>query len=103
MREQARPLAAELAGLVRLAVFSTEPLDLNRLQLARIPTSGVSVLQGTGPDGRESAFWTVPRPLSYELRRDASRVVSVSVLGRENNRWTWISRPASLTSPDQPS
>lgn len=96
MRDQARPLAAELASLIRLAVFSTEALDLDRMPLRRLPTSGVSIPLGTAQDGREGAFWAAPRPLSYEMRRDVSRVVTVSVLGREANRWTWISLPASL-------
>ncbi len=101
MGEQARPLAVELASVIRLAVFSTQPVELERMPLRRLSTSGVSLLLATSAQGSEAAFWQPSRPLSYELHRDTSRVVSVSLLGRERNRWTWISVPAYLLPIDQ--
>lgn len=99
MLEQARLLAPELASLIRTAVFSTEVVDLGPISSVRLPTSGVSIMLGSAADGREGAFWMVPRPLSYELRRDASRVVTISLLGRQSTYWTWISMPASIFPP----
>ncbi|MBP0492240.1 hypothetical protein [Roseomonas indoligenes] len=96
IREQAGPLAEELASVVRLAVFSTQPLDIERMPSLEIPSTGVSLLVGTAPNGREGAFWAETRSLGYEVSREGSRVVTVSALGRERNRWTWISMPAYL-------